>query len=323
MNFDVTISIATYDRPELLKVTLDSCLRQADRLGLTYEILVTDNHPSGNARTVVEEVAVAASLPVRYQQNTTRDMSVLRNAGIEAARGAYIAFIDDDEVADPSWLDGLMGAIRRTGADIAVGPRLAVFASGRAPAYDPEGRSFARILDLPADALIDLVREDGKPQFGLGTGNSMFALDCFKDGEAFDQAFGNAGGEDAELFVRQYLKGRRIVWAADARVTETVPPHRTDAAYRLVRVRRESQHYVSIYLHHAPRPKVALASLLVKGVIQVAAGAAIALLSWEFGSQARLRGRTLIAYGMAKLKWRKAVGYIDETKFKPPATRPA
>ena len=318
--FDLTVSIATYDRPALLERTLRSVLAQVNRLGLRMEILVTDNHPSGNGREATDRVAGEAAMPVRYQQELARNMSVLRNAGIAAARGALLAFIDDDEFADPDWTDELVGCLRRTRADIVVGPRLAVFASGHAPAYDPTGSYFARDLHLPPDAQIPLVRSDGKHQFGLGTGNSLFRMDrCFPGAASgalpFDLGFGNAGGEDSEVFVRLYKSGRTIVWAAAARVTETVPEHRTTIAYRLLRTRRETQAYVNTYLFHAPHPRRVWLSLMGKGLLQLAAGTAITVLTAEFLSDSRLKGRLLMTHGLTKLQWHKPVGYIDEPSF--------
>lgn len=319
--FDVTISIATYDRPETLETTLKSCLAQQNKLGLKCEILVTDNHPSGSAEAVVGRLAKGAVFPIRYQQDLTRNMSALRNAGIKAARGAYVTVIDDDEFADPDWLDELMGTVRRTGADIAVGPRLAIFAAGRPPAYDPHARYFARVYDLPPDAPIALVAPDGRPRYGLGTGNSIFRADtCFRDDEPFDLAYGDAHGEDIEFFMRQYLEGRSIVWAATARVTEIVPEHRTAVAYRLIRARRETQIYVSTYTAHAPDPSRVRLLLAVKGAIQMSLGAALSVLTFEFGSKSRVKGRLMMTNGLGKLSWRNRVGYIDEKACKPAHT---
>jgi len=318
---DLSIAIATYDRPALLETTLRSCLAQTNALGLAIEIVVVDNHPSGNGREIVERLAATTAWPVRYVVDLTRNMSVLRNRGFAESRGGLVAFIDDDEVAAVDWLDQLVAALRSAAADIAVGPRLAVFAD-EPPPYDPKGEQFARDLHLPDGALIDLTAPSGKPRYGLGTGNSLFDVArCFPAGEsAMREEFGDAGGEDAELFVRLHRQGRRIVWAARAFVTETVAPHRTDIAYRLLRVRRETQHYVSIYLDAARYPRLVWAILMGKGLLQLAAGAALAAMTAEFGSRRRLAGRLLMAHGLGKLRWRRAVGYIPEPSSKDTAS---
>jgi succinoglycan biosynthesis protein ExoM len=322
---DLSLVIATYDRPAMLADTIASCLAQTNRLGLAIEIVVVDNHPSHNGQPVAERMADGAAFPIRYVIEPTRNMSVLRNRGFAEAQGRYLAFIDDDEQADAGWTDALVTALRVTDAAIAVGPRFARFAAGQAPAYDQQGQQFQRDLHLRDLAEVQLTRADGKPRYGLGTGNSLFDMEkCFGDDRApMRAAFGDAGGEDAELFVRLNRSGRRIVWAAMAKVTETVLPHRTEVAYRLIRTRRETQHYVAIYLDGARNRRLAAASLWIKGVLQLAAGAALAALTAEFGSNTRLKARLLMEHGRGKLGRDRPVGYIAEVPHGPsPAASP-
>jgi succinoglycan biosynthesis protein ExoM len=314
---DVTVAIATYDRPASLAETLRSCLGQTNALGLTIEILVVDNHPSASGRAVVDSLAGDA-FPIRYVADLTRNMSTLRNRAFAEAHGEMVAIIDDDEIAADDWLDQLVAALRETAADIAVGPRLARFADG-APSYDPDGAYFIRDLKLADRTLISLTAPSGKPRYGLGTGNSLFRMNnCFPAGEtAMRESFGDAGGEDAELMARLYRNGRRIVWAAKAFVTETVEPRRTSIDYRLIRTRRETQHYVAIYLDGARDPMRAWVVLMFKGVAQVTAGILLTILTGEFLTKRRIAGRLLIEHGLGKLTWRRSVGYISETKFEP------
>lgn len=311
---DLTLAILTYDRPAGLEATLRSCLAQRNRLGLNIEIVVVDNHPGGAGGPVVEAMATKSPWPIRYIQDLTRNMAALRNRGFSEARGRWLAVIDDDETAANDWTDALVDALLATDADIAVGPRFAVFEAGAPPPYDPEGRQFVRDLHLPDLAEIDLTTPSGRPRYGLGTGNSIFNMArCFPEGgAAMRESFGDAGGEDAELFVRLHRQGRRIVWAAKAKVTETVSRNRTEIPYRLIRTRRETQHYVSIYVDGARRPGLARAELFLKGLIQTAVGATLAFVMREGRSATRLRWRLLMEHGLGKLSWRRPVGYIDE-----------
>ena len=313
--FDLTVAILTYDRPAGLAATLASCMGQCNRLGLMIEIVVVDNHPSGSGEAVVQAARAEAAWPIRYIQDLSRNMATLRNRGFAEARGRWLAIIDDDETADAGWTDALIGALQSTDTDIAIGPRLAVFEAGAPPSYDPKGAQFVRDLSLPDLAEIRLTAPSGKPRYGLGTGNSAFDLQrCFPDRQpAMREAFGDAGGEDAELFVRLHRQGRRIIWAARARVTETVSRNRTAVPYRLIRTRRETQHYVSIYVDAARRPGLARLELLAKGLMQLAAGAIMTLVTLEFASDTRLRWRRLMEHGLGKLTWRRPVGFIDES----------
>lgn len=311
---DLSIVVCTYDRPLHLAETLASCLEQRNALGLKLELVVVDNHPSGSAAPVVERLAVAAAWPIRYVTDLTRNMATLRNRGFAEARGRWLAFVDDDEIADAGWTDALVGAARATDADIVVGPRLARFENGSPPCWDPTGEAFTRDLHLPDLAEVALTTPSGKPRYGLGTGNSMFDLErcAVLEQGPMREAFGDAGGEDAELFVRLHRQGRKIVWAKGAMVTETVPTHRTTPAYRVVRVRRETQHYVSIYLDGARRPLLTRLSLMAKGFMQLSAGWLLAVATAEFGSLSRMRGRILMAHGLGKLTWKQPIGYIQE-----------
>lgn len=312
---DLTLAILTYDRPQGLEATLQSCLAQQNLLSQSIEIVVIDNHPSRSGEAVVRTVAAGSTWPIRYVTDLTRNMAALRNRGFAEARGRRLAVIDDDETAAPDWTDRLVEALDATGADMAVGPRYAEFEAGAPPAYDPKGSQFVRDLHLADHEEVVLTEASGKPRYGLGTGNSIFDMErCFPNGEAaMREAFGDAGGEDAELFVRLHREGRRIVWASRAKVVETVSRNRTEIPYRLIRTRRETQHYVSIYVDGAADPRLARAELFLKGLIQTAVGGLLTFATLEAFSASRLRWRILMEHGLGKLSWRRPVGYIDES----------
>jgi glycosyltransferase involved in cell wall biosynthesis len=73
-------------------------------------------------------------------------LSETRNAGIRAASGEIIAFIDDDAVAEPDWLENLVKPFRPSqetqttqGTVVAVGGRaIPLWSTGRRPSWFPE-----------------------------------------------------------------------------------------------------------------------------------------------------------------------------------------
>ena len=60
--------------------------------------------------------------PSHYISEPRPGVANARNAGVAAARGRWVAFLDDDEEADPLWLASLTRVRARAAADAVFGP---------------------------------------------------------------------------------------------------------------------------------------------------------------------------------------------------------
>ena len=138
MSVDISVVILSYDRVHLLERTLRGCAEQGGDWG-RFEIIVVDNHPDQLARSLVERLVAETGAAMIYLADPRRNISIVRNKGIAAASGRYVAFIDDDEEPQTGWLAALTACLDRTGADAAFGPKLPEFEGGRAPEWDPQG----------------------------------------------------------------------------------------------------------------------------------------------------------------------------------------
>lgn len=78
-------------------------------LALCLKALALQDHPHFEVIVVADPsgLAVAADLPVKRVGFDAANISAARNAGIVAASGEILAFIDDDAVAEPTWLSRL------------------------------------------------------------------------------------------------------------------------------------------------------------------------------------------------------------------------
>src|SRR5882762_10416476 len=95
MSVDFSVVIPTFRRPKQLGEAIASALGQA---GASIEIIVVDDSPEASAQDVVERVGDAR---VRYLRNpvpTGGAPSVVRNLGWPLAQGAFIHFLDDDDI---------------------------------------------------------------------------------------------------------------------------------------------------------------------------------------------------------------------------------
>src|SRR5207244_161899 len=131
--------------------------------------------------------------------------------------------IDDDEIASPGWLQGLIDAAGQSGADVVGGPVWPVFAV-------PVSRGIAtHPVFQPA-----FIRSGAVPMI-YGSGNFLIrqaALDRLAQPE-FDTRFNFLGGGDTDFFTRCRHAGLRFHWASEARIEETVPAARTEPRWIL------------------------------------------------------------------------------------------
>lgn len=99
---EATVVICTRDRPAGLRATLASLQRQGDP---DFEVLVVDNGPSSPAAAkVVEELGMRRC---EYVVEPRPGLARARNRALGMVRTELVAWIDDDEVADASWVQRL------------------------------------------------------------------------------------------------------------------------------------------------------------------------------------------------------------------------
>ncbi len=104
----VSTIIPTHNRAALLSAAIESALMQNVT---AHEVIVVDDNSDDDT------ASVAAQYPVRYLRVKCGKPSRTRNAGVLAAHGVYLAFLDDDDV----WLaNRLSPAVALLEADPAI-----------------------------------------------------------------------------------------------------------------------------------------------------------------------------------------------------------
>ena len=305
-----SVVICTYNRLQMLQAAVASCLQDATVRGTPFEVVVADNSPSGHARDFAAGLA-AAGKAVRWVHASPPNISVARNAGLHAAAAPLVAFMDDDLVLEPGWLDHLLDTLGSSGADVAVGPVRPRFAAGAAPAWDPDGSRFTRTLPLPSGTPLIVGGAGRLRAFSISTASSLWRrASCFTDAAPFDPAFGASGGEDLDLFLRLEGRGCRFVWCAEAAVWETIPAGRTALRYQAMRAYSGSQVYTAASVRHAVAPRRRAANIMARGAVQALAGVgAVAVsgllrpLTGQRGRQQVVRHLLATAAAAGKIFW--------------------
>jgi glycosyltransferase involved in cell wall biosynthesis len=96
----VTAVVPTFDRPETLVRAVESVVAQAYR---PLELVVVDDNPTRPAEELLADVDTGSLTSVEFvREGGHAGAGAARNTGIEAARGKYVAFLDDDDY----WVEG-------------------------------------------------------------------------------------------------------------------------------------------------------------------------------------------------------------------------
>lgn len=104
----VSVIIPTYNRADLIGQTLQSVLAQTYT---EFEILVVDD---GSTDGTVGLLNTYDQPQVRIIRQANQGEGMARNAGIRAARGEYLAFVDSDDLWEPTKLERQMDILGRS-----------------------------------------------------------------------------------------------------------------------------------------------------------------------------------------------------------------
>ncbi|HEX8452834.1 MAG TPA: glycosyltransferase family 2 protein [Longimicrobium sp.] len=289
----VSVCVATYLRPQGLERLLHglAALRFEHAPEPELEIVVVDNDPARSAAPVCEALAPAMPWRLRYVHEPRRGISHVRNRAVECAREGsdMFAFIDDDELPEPEWLDELLRVQAEYDADVVAGPVVRRFEDEPAP-WVHRGRFF----DLPRHATGARVEHPGAGNVLIRTA----ALDGMA--EPFDLRFGLTGGEDTHLFLRLSRTQCTMVWADEAVAYEFIPGSRATAGWLLRRVYRSANTWSMCEREVTPGARP-LAMRAAKGLARLGLGVALLPVSWVMGRHMMVRSLWYVCFGAGNL----------------------
>lgn len=179
----VTVLIPTLERYPYLHTLLGQLRKQTKP---PAEIIIVDQTPADQRQ---EEIYIEfGDLPLKVIFQDQPGQCSSRNAGLKAATGTYILFIDDDDEISPDLIEKHILTIHRFQADASCGVAHEV---GAGPL--PEAFTFLRISDV------------------FPTNNSLVRFSALKKSGFFDLAYERGARADADLGMRLYLSGARMV----------------------------------------------------------------------------------------------------------------
>jgi len=206
----IDVCICAFARREGLRRCLQSLVAQID--APPFCVRIADNYAQPTvAAWIAADVAVwPFELQVLHAPHS--NIAVARNALLQASVTEWIAFLDDDEIAEPDWLATLYAA--RDAGDVMFGPVRALYPAN-APGWLVRGDFLSKQPAL-------------RPH-GYDTGpsaNVMLRRACV-GALRFDESLGRTGGEDTLFFATLHDRGARLAFCERAVVCEPAEPARS------------------------------------------------------------------------------------------------
>jgi GT2 family glycosyltransferase len=240
------VCIPTFRRPEMLERCLAALARQDTKR--PFAIIVVDNDGRDRAGAAAADAilgggVLAGDVLVEPRQGNCKAY----NAAWSHALAAYpdtpfICGVDDDEEAEPGWLEALIATAETSGAGIVGGPVTPIFSD---PRFDYLRQHPIFRSHYHADGAV--------PQLYSSANYLIRAEVIAAMGPPFlDEAFDYKGGGDTDFFTRARARGVRFHWSMAAAMTETMPARRTEFSWIHARAVRNGM--ISALIAHKANP---------------------------------------------------------------------
>lgn len=196
----VSVIVPIYRTEPYLRKCLDSVLAQTERD--LEVVLVDDGSPDGCPALCDEYAAKDGRIKVIHQPNGGR--SAARNAGLAAATGRWIGFVDSDDWVEPDMYERLLAAAEAREAQIAV--------CGRVEEHDGTAETIAYGAHdvLTTEQAIGEMLRDVEVRSYLC--DKLFQRELF-EGIVFPEG---RNYEDVAVVYRLFLRAERIAFVPDA-----------------------------------------------------------------------------------------------------------
>ena len=112
----ISVLMLTYNREHLISRAIESILSQTYQ---DFEFIIVDNGSTDRSGQIAKEYA-AKDERIQVIRRDRGSLGAGRNTSLRAAKGDYIATIDDDDWAEPDFLKFLLDLLEKNHADISI-----------------------------------------------------------------------------------------------------------------------------------------------------------------------------------------------------------
>ena len=217
----ISVILPTKDRGPDVNLTLDALIRQ-DLPKSCFEVLIIDNASNPSNASALRDYSGRHPDVMRYLSEPEPGLNRARNAGVKAARGGLVAFLDDDAVPHPRWLTALLEVFDARPDIWAVGGRVISQFTSPPPGWLDE-RFKIYLSDFDRGEDLRQLRYDDYPRGA----NMAFRHEAFEQCGAFNPRLDRRGDlllsyGDIEMCYRVEQAGHVVAYAPDAEVRHLI-----------------------------------------------------------------------------------------------------
>jgi glycosyltransferase involved in cell wall biosynthesis len=230
MRLDVIIP--TYNRHDLLPLTLNSLFAAEIPEGLEVAVTVVDNNSTDGTRQVVESFQKKFGDRIQYCFEPQQGQSHALNKGIMSASGDLVGMVDDDEEVDRNWFKVAFETFLTRPLDFIGGPYIPNWSS---PPPDWLPSEYGGVVGWVDGGDEELPYDRNYPGILMG-GNAVFRRSILSEIGLYTTWLGRTDkglltGEDEELYGRLLAHGAKGMYLPNLIIYHRVLPERMTKKY--------------------------------------------------------------------------------------------
>ena len=222
---DVSVVISTHNRAVVLPRALRALLAQAVH-GVRFEVIAVDNGSTDGTAAIIQEY-VSTAPQLRYVHEPRTGLPYGRNAGVRAARGAIIAFTDDDVEVPANWVETIARVFAEHPDVDAIGGRVKPIWPSTVPRWLTRRQLGPFALGERGDRPFRISADNAAPC--LVGANFAFRRQVFDRIGLFDPAYTKS--QDREIQLRLWRAGGVGLYVPEMAISVEVPPERLTKKY--------------------------------------------------------------------------------------------
>jgi len=105
MNLSISIAICTYNNDQLLDRTLEKIALQKPNSSIEWSVLVVDNNSTDETQSIIQKYIESNQIPkLQMVREPCQGLAYARRRAIKETSSELIAFVDDDCLLSPDWV---------------------------------------------------------------------------------------------------------------------------------------------------------------------------------------------------------------------------